>query len=224
MNLARLYNFVAGTAAVADQVDAEFNQLITFANDTAVQVDGSNPFTAVQPGITPVAAGDLATKGYVDGLVGGGAAPVTVRKTVDESLTSSAVFQPDDHLLFAAAINSIYSVEILAYYVSTVAFPLFGILLPAGATMLGEILLPSASNVGLGSATGINKAMFTEATNMPAANTTLAAPAYQLIRLTAIVNTGATAGNVSFQWRQQTGNATPVTVKANSLLTYQKLA
>ncbi len=69
--LTRLYDFLAGTPAVADQVDAEFNAIIAFILANCVQKDGSLAFTSAVTGVTPTAVNHLATKSYADGQASG---------------------------------------------------------------------------------------------------------------------------------------------------------
>lgn len=70
--LARLFNFLNATPAVADNVDAEFDQIIAFIVANAIQKDGSLAFAAAQTGITPTNSTHLSTKGYCDGQVSAG--------------------------------------------------------------------------------------------------------------------------------------------------------
>jgi microcystin-dependent protein len=65
------YNFVAGTPSVADNVDQNFADLVTWINTNAVHLDGSKAFTAVPsgPATDPVSANELARKAYVDAVL-----------------------------------------------------------------------------------------------------------------------------------------------------------
>jgi microcystin-dependent protein len=65
------YNFVAGTPSVADNVDQNFTDLVTWINTNAVHLDGSKAFTAVPsgPATDPVSANELARKAYVDAVL-----------------------------------------------------------------------------------------------------------------------------------------------------------
>lgn len=68
-NAAVTYNFVAGTPAVADNVDQNFSDLVSWINTNAVHLDGSKAFTSVPsgPGSDPTSANQLTRKAYVDG-------------------------------------------------------------------------------------------------------------------------------------------------------------
>lgn len=70
--IARLFNFVAATPAIADNVDAEFDSIVGYINANCILKDGTVTFTAPQPGVTPAEVGDLVTKGYADGQVSAG--------------------------------------------------------------------------------------------------------------------------------------------------------
>lgn len=66
-NVAVTYNFVAGTPAVADNVDTNFADLVTWINTNAVHLDGSKAFTGAPTyGSDPSSANELARKAYVD--------------------------------------------------------------------------------------------------------------------------------------------------------------
>ncbi len=69
--ISRLYNFVAGSAAVADQVDAEFDQIVAYLNASVVLKDGTVAMTgALTLPADPTLALQASTKQYVDALIG----------------------------------------------------------------------------------------------------------------------------------------------------------
>jgi microcystin-dependent protein len=71
-NVAVTYNFVAGTPAVADNVDQNFADIVTWINTNAVHLDGSKAFTGAPTyGSNPTSANELARKAYVDSVSGG---------------------------------------------------------------------------------------------------------------------------------------------------------
>jgi microcystin-dependent protein len=71
-NVAVTYNFVVGTPAVADNVDTNFNDLVSWINTNAVHLDGSKAFTGAPTyAADPVSANQLARKAYVDSVSGG---------------------------------------------------------------------------------------------------------------------------------------------------------
>jgi hypothetical protein len=67
-NVSVTYNFVAGTPAVADNVDQNFTDIVNWVNTNAVHLDGSKAFTAVPsgPASDPTSANQLTRKAYVD--------------------------------------------------------------------------------------------------------------------------------------------------------------
>lgn len=77
--IARLYNFVNGTASNADQVDAEFDQIISFLTNSVVHRDGTTAMTGALtlPG-DPTLNLQAATKQYVDLMVSAPALPGVV--------------------------------------------------------------------------------------------------------------------------------------------------
>lgn len=220
MVLARLYNFIAGSPAVADQVDAELDQLIAGVN-AAVPLAGGTMTGALLLSGAPIVPAGAATKGYVDAASTG---EIIIRRTANEDYASSAVMHNDSLLLFPAATNTIYRVRIEAFYLSTVATVKAGIALPAGATMVGEISNDTTGANLNGTGGGVSRGMFIEGTVNAAAPVTAASPNYKKISLYATIVMGATAGNVAFQWAQTSGNASPTTIKANSTLAYRALA
>lgn len=71
-NAAVTYNFVAGNPAVADNVDQNFADIVTWINTNAVHLDGSKAFTgAPSYAADPTSANQLARKSYVDSVSGG---------------------------------------------------------------------------------------------------------------------------------------------------------
>lgn len=67
--IARLYNFVNGVASDAEQIDAEFNQIISHINSNLVHKDGTVSMTGplVLPG-NPTLPLQAAPKQYVDAI------------------------------------------------------------------------------------------------------------------------------------------------------------
>lgn len=84
-------NFTAGTPAVADDVDTNFADLVTWLNTNAVHLDGSKAFTGIPsgPASDPTTANQLTRKAYVDSVVGGRGVVATATKTSQQgSITS----------------------------------------------------------------------------------------------------------------------------------------
>lgn len=71
-NVAVTYNFVAGNPAVADSVDTNFSDIVSWINTNAVHLDGSKAFTGAPTyGADPTSGNELARKSYVDSVSGG---------------------------------------------------------------------------------------------------------------------------------------------------------
>jgi hypothetical protein len=221
--ISRLYNFVAGTPAIADSVDAEFDQIIAKINNDLIHRDGMSAFTAVQAGITPTATAHLTTKGYVDGLISGvsGGGGIVVRKTADEQVVSSTVQQNDDHLFFAMVVNKAYRVQMTILTSSSVSTALK----PSFTTPTGTVVRGKISHINVAPALGsllVNYSTYFDAVTPPSVlptGPTVIVP----ILVDAVVICGSTAGNFQFQWSQNTAVANPLIVHANSFLTHQLL-
>jgi microcystin-dependent protein len=70
-NLTVTNNFVAGNPAVADDVDQNFADVVTWVNTNAVHLDGSKAFTGAPSFASdPTSANQLARKAYVDSVAG----------------------------------------------------------------------------------------------------------------------------------------------------------
>uniref|UniRef100_A0A6M3IYH6 Uncharacterized protein n=1 Tax=viral metagenome TaxID=1070528 RepID=A0A6M3IYH6_9ZZZZ len=135
-----------------------------------------------------------------------------VRKTADETVNNSDVLQNDNHLLFAVAANEVWELTINILALSATATPDLkaNITVPAGAT---------------GALQWIGSTNYTETYAIGGLNPVFPLVAtLGLFQLKAIVVNGANAGNVQFQWAQQTATVQNTTVKANSCIIAHKLA
>lgn len=67
-NVSVTYNFVAGTPAVADDVDTNFSDLVSWINTNAVHLDASKAFTSIPsgPASDPTTGNQFTRKAYVD--------------------------------------------------------------------------------------------------------------------------------------------------------------
>lgn len=135
------------------------------------------------------------------------------RKTADQTIASSTAMTNDSELVVPVIANATYVMKAFISYRALAAAKIkIGWTGPAGATMDWS---PVGLDTGVsGFVTGINRAVYTIA-NAPAvgeagvAQSVSAGPEGMLI-------TSATAGNLQFQWAQNTSNATGTVVKANS--------
>lgn len=141
-----------------------------------------------------------------------------VRKTVDESVASSITFQNDDALLMALAANEVWKTELNLYVTGngTADFKMC-YTFPAGCSV---IYYTSTINASAGFTVWQDAA--TSGTLILTADLLNTGSSY--IVLHALVINGGTAGTLQLQWAQNTSNATPTIVKANSTLWAVKLA
>ena len=146
----------------------------------------------------------------------------TIRKTANEDVTSSITPQNDDELIVPVAANATYEIEfvIFAQSADAAADLLTAWSVPSGATGLKAVLGPTSTAAAFTS--NANTAATLKGRNF-ATNV-----AYQLdtdgtlIIEKAAVVTSSTAGNVTFQWSQNTSSATATTVLSRSYVTYRR--
>jgi len=152
----------------------------------------------------------------------GSGGPTTVRKTADETVTSSTVLQNDNHLLLAMAANEIWEVRFKLMVTAAQAGDIkYAFTVPAGATVkhtyFGPVIGVTATPFVTYSATLQDAAVDRSPGILDVSDPTL-------VIIEAIVVCGATPGNLQLQWAQNTSNATATTVLANSCLIAHKLA
>lgn len=139
-----------------------------------------------------------------------------VRKSADESVTSSTVLQDDNELQFTVVSGQSYVFQMGLLVTSTVATGDIKVLVTntgSGTLTWGVLGLNLAATTGTDSAveSGRDSAIATTAVSMGAVNGTL----HNLIT----GSFSATAnGTVKLQWCQDTSSATATTVKAGSWL------
>lgn len=143
-----------------------------------------------------------------------------VRKTSDETVTSSAVLQNDDALLMALGTNETWLFE-------------FDILFTGGTTgdFKTALAFPASTNISAtsyGRDSSLTTIIQEDATGTSPTtgrawepiSTTV--PTFLMIK--GVVSTAGTSGNLTLQWAQNTSDATGTVVKANSTLWAVKLA
>lgn len=139
------------------------------------------------------------------------AGPIIKVKTADETVNNSATLQDDDHLVFAAVANAKYWVRI-TLYISSGAVPDFksAFSVPSGTTGWRGMVTNSAAGF-------VQNADLTtgRVSAMNAANYGAVIEAY--------VETSSTAGNVTFQWAQDTADASNTTVAKGSTMMVWRL-
>jgi len=145
-----------------------------------------------------------------------------IRKTADTVRTSTATVAADPHLTFAAEANANYVIETYLFYTADVAVDIkFNYSVPAGASGIRWVLgvateATSHTNITMrSSAHG--------ATETPGIGSAAIASG-EGGKDTFVLNMGATAGNVTFQWSQNTSSANALTLRMNSFMKVTKVA
>jgi hypothetical protein len=217
---------VAGTwTAVPTMVNV--GQQTPFENDdstgnsaTSTSATTAGTVTAAaQPAVTSV--GPSLTWGTGTANFG----TITKRKTADESIASSTVLQDDDHLTFAIAANEEWVAE---YYISvgsalsTTSLKI-AIATPSGATQLLTVALETSDTT----ASVNGRSDFTNSSGTDALNAGPSAftPAQSCSARAGLwVLNGATPGNVTLQWAQQTSSVTALTFRKGSYMKATRIA
>lgn len=134
-----------------------------------------------------------------------------VRKTANESVTSSTSLQNDDHLVLALGANESWEFDAFVFCTSGSNTPdiKFAFTVPTGTT------LNWVSEFQEGSTVSNNSLITASGTSV---NNAITSGSTDLIRIRGVVTTGANAGNLQFQWAQNSSNGTSTQVLANSYL------
>jgi hypothetical protein len=129
-----------------------------------------------------------------------------VRKTANETVTSSTALQNDNHLKLVLATSTTYIIDAVIFASSTSATPdlKIAVVPPSGSTMvLGYTGSPNAVLLTSGTASG--------GIAIPANDPTW-------IHLTGTVTTSGTAGDLQLKWAQNTSDAAGTTVMKGSYM------
>ena len=158
----------------------------------------------------------------VDPVYAAVAVPTIVRKTADEDVKNSTTLQNDDHLFFAIAANEIWQFEAYIYFRNLVGETpniQMAFTTPTGAT-INYVFIGSAA----GAAAGAVTRQYSDASGgVLTADYIWDHPV--LLKITGLIINGGTAGNLQFQFAQNTISSTQTTrVLANSCLIAHKLA
>lgn len=140
----------------------------------------------------------------------------TVIKSANENVTSSTTLQNDDEFSFALEANTKYVIDGGVFATSTASQPdiKIGFTVPSGATMdIGYLAQGGNSRT----------AELLETSGAASAQIDIAANSNTIIQPFGSVVTGGTAGNLVFQWAQNSSNATATTVKQGSFVTVTKV-
>lgn len=146
--------------------------------------------------------------------------PVVIRKTGDESVTSSTTLQDDDHLVFPIGANEIWHVRYaLLYSASTAGDCKINVTVPSGGAYRLGILGLDASASGATGAFGTTTMTEVSGSNIRGGSGFSALAIFEGV----IVN-GATPGAVTLQFAQGTSDGTATTLLANSSLVAHRIA
>lgn len=138
-----------------------------------------------------------------------------VRKSADESVTSSDTLQNDDVLLFAIAANETWVFRFVVFNTSASGTPdiKVAVTVPAAAAVSYGVI---GATVGTASSPVTSMTMEYTATGGTGLAAGIAASELYVLVLEGSVANGANAGNVTLQWAQNTSNGTATTVKVGS--------
>lgn len=140
---------------------------------------------------------------------------VAARKTADETINNTSVFQDDDELFVSLEANVVYLARVHIVYNSG-ATPDFkyAFTLPSGTTApmwsFQGITTVSAFTYGVASSGGVSGLGGTGAD--------------QPVDAFGVVITGSTAGTMQLQWAQETANASNTIVRAGSYLELRRIS
>ena len=140
----------------------------------------------------------------------------TVRKTADETVNNSATLQNDDVLLLALAANETWYFMLTFGHVGNGAADIrVGFTIPAGATM----------RYGCSAARMTDLDTVNFCVSIPGSGTTQAYAGgtdQRHVTLSGVVVNGGTAGDLQFQWAQDTATVVDTKVLTNSYLEAHK--
>lgn len=158
---------------------------------------------------------------------------VMIRKSADQSVTSSAVLADDDELLFAIPPSTNWICD-LHFWVTSSAVPAFKwqVTVPSGATLIVTGTVDAfaapytvntlAKSIPAGESWAIRATEVDGFQYVPSQYGIAVATLLGSLRI--VVKNSTTAGNVAFQWCQAVSSASAAVVKEGSSLTAQQVA
>lgn len=145
------------------------------------------------------------------------------RKSANESVTSSTTLQNDDHMVLSVNANEVWECEIFFRVVvtsNTNGGVQMQLNVPTGST----VLLQSQAWIGYDAASGyIGQDILYSPTNFYYTGLKTDANGGNLIRIHGMINVGSTAGNVQWQFAQQSSSAVATTGASDSYIKLQRI-
>lgn len=151
-----------------------------------------------------------------------------IAKTADETVTSNATLQNDDHLVLPAVANAVYTFELDLYMTDTADFVgdfKMSFTCPTGATF--DMHGAGAHTTDLASGSSANGEWIGKlATTSAAANLTFGCgnTAITGVRVYGRLVMGVNAGNFQMQWAQNASDTSGTTLKAGSYMIMTRVA
>lgn len=137
-----------------------------------------------------------------------------LKKTVDESVSTSTTFQDDDTLQFSAAANAVYEIKYAVRFTRTVN--------TCGRKY--QIVGPAGSTGGVMTTTTLSSSPFVSGSQVPDTGSGGGTDSSdETFSGTLQVETSATAGTVSLQYAQHTSHASALLCKAGSFMTVTRV-
>jgi hypothetical protein len=157
---------------------------------------------------------------------GSGGGDTFVRKTADETVTASTTPQNDDHLLWAVDANSVYAFELVLFLSApnTTADWKGNFTVPSGTTMWYGPIIYQSSAQWEATSPGANPQVLKDQTSVLSWGAQFESGFVTGMHFRGVVMSSGTAGNVVWQWSQNTSDAGNSTVKANSHIRYRKIS
>ncbi|KND38489.1 hypothetical protein [Streptomyces acidiscabies] len=196
-----------GTGAATRDTNLYRSAANTLKTDDSLIVSGTTTSTGnLSTGANLDVTGDATIDG--DLTVSGVGQVQLVRKSADESVTSSTTLQNDNHLLLPVVATATYDLFLMCIFSGDTAGDIkFAWSVPSG-TVLRWVDQTGASGV----------ATDTDTYSAPGGSTQVG------FQIWATVVTSSTAGNVQFQWAQNASSATATIVRTNSHLKMTRIS
>jgi hypothetical protein len=178
----------------------------TTTNILNVTVGGSVGIGTTTPGTALYVIGTITATGFS----GPGVSKTFIRKSSAETVTSSTTLQDDDELLFAIAANETWHTDLYLAVTSAGAADFkYAFTAPAGLTSITYGHMDNSLSVATSTATGLSISTASSVSNG--------------MYIKCLVVNGANAGTVTFQWAQNTSDATTTRVQDGSFLVSERL-